>query len=349
MKAIDVASFQSGMNTGTVDADAVIVKFTQGLSYKNPYRVSQLVGALNAGKRGGAYHYASGAGTPEQEADFFISEIRPYLGKITLWLDWETGNTAGSRNTAYTQHWAWVSRFINRVKSTTGQECGLYYSASLHNIYKDKPVRKWVAQYPDYTPTGWKTNPWNEGAYTCDIRQYTSVGRISGYNGNVDLNKVYMTPADWDKMAGGGATNTTTNRRAKMEFLVHCKDAHWGYPAGAIIYINTAFGGVHLTEAGDVTFIKERYRKEYGQEMESLESSKDAPTIGRALNCTPMSRFAIPPIAYQSLVKAALDKIPFAKSKDYEKTVSEQIENSIKTTLATMTATSETTTTLNTK
>lgn len=59
----------------------------------------------------------------------------------------------------------------------------------------------WVAQYPDYVETGYQEHPWNEGKYNCLIRQYTSVGKLSGYNGNLDLNKAYISAASWHKLA----------------------------------------------------------------------------------------------------------------------------------------------------
>lgn len=59
----------------------------------------------------------------------------------------------------------------------------------------------WIAQYQDYTPTGYQETPWNEGAYACAIRQYSSVGQISGYNGNLDLDKFYGDADAWKAYA----------------------------------------------------------------------------------------------------------------------------------------------------
>ena len=59
----------------------------------------------------------------------------------------------------------------------------------------------WIAQYPDYVETGYQEHPWNEGAYNCLIRQYTSVGKLSGYSGSLDLNKAYISAASWRKLA----------------------------------------------------------------------------------------------------------------------------------------------------
>lgn len=64
----------------------------------------------------------------------------------------------------------------------------------------------WIAQYADMNQTGYQNTPWNEGKYTCAIRQYSSCGRLSGWNGNLDLDKFYGTKEDWNKYAGKGNT-----------------------------------------------------------------------------------------------------------------------------------------------
>lgn len=49
----------------------------------------------------------------------------------------------------------------------------------------------WIAQYADDSPTGYQDALWNEEAYTCAIRQYSSHGRLNGWNGDLDLDKFY--------------------------------------------------------------------------------------------------------------------------------------------------------------
>ena len=55
--------------------------------------------------------------------------------------------------------------------------------------------------------TGYQDSPWNEAAYNCAIRQYSSAGRLSGYNGALDLNKFYGDRATWNKYIAGGSGN----------------------------------------------------------------------------------------------------------------------------------------------
>lgn len=65
----------------------------------------------------------------------------------------------------------------------------------------------WMAQYADKKcVNGYKENPWTDdrgiGAFNViAIHQYTSTGRLTGYDGNLDLDIAYMTPASWDKYA----------------------------------------------------------------------------------------------------------------------------------------------------
>ena len=54
--------------------------------------------------------------------------------------------------------------------------------------------------------TGYQDKPWNEGAYSCAIRQYSSCGRLNGWGGNLDLDKFYGDKDAWNKYAGKGNT-----------------------------------------------------------------------------------------------------------------------------------------------
>lgn len=69
----------------------------------------------------------------------------------------------------------------------------------------------WIAQYANNNPTGYQEHPWNEGYYTCAIRQYSSCGRLAGYAGNLDLDIAYMDATAWRKYANpSGETKPVT-------------------------------------------------------------------------------------------------------------------------------------------
>lgn len=55
-----------------------------------------------------------------------------------------------------------------------------------------------------------QSRPWNYGKYGEAMRQYTSNGRINGYNGPLDLNYFRGTREQWDKYANPGKATKPT-------------------------------------------------------------------------------------------------------------------------------------------
>lgn len=194
MNGIDISSWQAGIRPSQVESDFVIIKATEGTNYINPYWREWADEVLDSGKLLGLYHYADGLDVVS-EADFFLDEVRDYIGKALLVLDWESGG-----NYSFGSHDGWTTPWLNYVMDETGSMPMLYLSASI--AHANSWPHKWIAQYPDYTPTYYQDHPWNEGAYECDIRQYSSVGRIPGYGGNLDINKAYITEDEWWALVG---------------------------------------------------------------------------------------------------------------------------------------------------
>lgn len=197
MRGIDIASWQAGLDPAAVDADFIIIKATEGVSYVNPFWRDWAERTLASGKRLGFYHYANG-GDVYAEARFFIETVKDYIGRAVLVLDWEEEN-----NARFWAHNQWTNPWLAYVRKQTGATPLLYLSASIMGVNDTGfPMWLWVAQYANENPTGYQEHPWNEGAYECAIRQYSSKGRIQGYSGNLDLNKAYITPEQWDEYAG---------------------------------------------------------------------------------------------------------------------------------------------------
>lgn len=199
LNGIDVSNWQAGINLSAVPADFVICKATQGTSYTSPDCVRQVEQAINEGKCVGVYHYISG-GNANAEIDFFINSIKNWIGKVMICLDWESNQNSAWGNEAY------LEQCIKRVIERTGVPPMVYASASVFpwNVCKKYNCGCWVAQYANNNPTGYQGTPWNEGAYGCAIRQYSSSGRLSGYGGNLDLNKFYGDEKAWDAYVTGG-------------------------------------------------------------------------------------------------------------------------------------------------
>lgn len=198
LNGIDVSSWQEGINIAAVPADFAIVKATQGTNYVSPVFRAQADATLNSGKLLGIYHYISG-GNWQAEAEYFVNAVKDYVGRAVLALDFESGDNSAYGDTAYLQ------RCAQTVYNLTGVHPLLYGSqrdyGRLAQVSKATNCGLWIAQYPNYERTGYQDTPWNEGAYDCAIRQYSSAGALPNYGGNLDLNKFYGDAAAWQAYA----------------------------------------------------------------------------------------------------------------------------------------------------
>ena len=206
LDGIDISNWQSGIDIKSVPADFVIVKATQGTSYVSPAFAAQASATVGAGKMLGLYHYVAG-GDAAAEAANFAKAAGPYVGRALLALDWESAQNKAWGDAAY------LDAVVAQVVAKTGVTPLVYVSrAYLPQVQDVASVRGcglWVAQYADNNPTGYQDKPWNEGAFACAIRQYSSSGRLNGYSGNLDLDKFYGDATAWSRYAGKASAATT--------------------------------------------------------------------------------------------------------------------------------------------
>ena len=203
MKGIDVSRyngwpFSNITATAYKESDFVIVKASQGSFYKyTDYFKKVADKVLKDKKLLGAYHYADGTDAIK-EADYFVSVVKPYLGKILLVLDWQTSQ-GGGKNYSW-ENTTYAKKFMDRVYEKTGIKCLLYTGmmgiSHCQNCY---PTYKlWFAAYPtnlnSWTVPSWpskyKTAPWP----SYDIWQFTSSA------GSLDRNTSKLTKSDWNKI-----------------------------------------------------------------------------------------------------------------------------------------------------
>lgn len=198
LNGIDISSWQSGINLAIVPCDFVVIKVTEGTGYVNPDYERAYSQAKAAGKCLGVYHYASGGNVPA-EAEHFLKNIGKRVGETMLALDWE-----GRSNPAFgAKDHEWVKAWCDYVAAKTRINPVVYVQQSMMDrLVNIGNYGLWVAQYANMEPTGYQENPWNEGAYPCVMRQYSSTGRLSGWNGNLDLNKFYGDRQAWNRYAG---------------------------------------------------------------------------------------------------------------------------------------------------
>lgn len=213
LNGIDISNWQAGINLAAVPADFVIAKATQGTGYVSPDCARQVEQARQVGKRFGVYHYVSG-GNAIAEANFFVDNCANWVGKGLFCIDWESDENSAWGDEGY------LEQLVAQVKARTGIPPLIYTSASRYAQVAPVANRQncglWIAQYANMNPTGYQDTPWNEGAYACVIRQYSSAGRLPGYGGDLDLNKFYGDGAVYDKYVtgGGNASNVAPSQPA---------------------------------------------------------------------------------------------------------------------------------------
>ncbi len=189
-------------------ADGVIVKATQGTGYVNPKCNHQWDLAGQLGKLRGLYHYAGG-GNPVAEAQFFINNIKNYVGQGVLILDWESYQNASWGNAN------WARQFVDEVHRLTGvwpliyvQESALWQVANCAN---DCGV--WVAKYASMNWNSW-TVP--NMAVSSGAFKFITGWQYTG--GDMDRSVWYLDADGWHKLAkGDGTVQPTTQPQPQQD------------------------------------------------------------------------------------------------------------------------------------
>ena len=214
MRGVDVSNWQCDIDTAALDADFVVAGTTWGIGGFNNMCLTngvnqaanyQLSRAADSGKSIGVYHYAMGRDA-NAEADFFIDNVRGYVGNAVLVLDWESQDNPQFGNGA------WVETWVRHVHARTQVWPIVYVQASALGqltSYVREHCGVWVAQYASMAVTGYQETPWLYGAYGEAMRQYTSNGYVSGYAGRLDLNYFRGERWQWDAYAHGDGANVS--------------------------------------------------------------------------------------------------------------------------------------------
>lgn len=214
MRGVDVSNWQCDIDTYTLDADFVVAGATWGVGGFNNMCLTngvnqaanyQLGRAVDSGKSIGVYHYAMGRDA-NTEADFFIDNVRGYVGNAVLVLDWESQDNPSFGDGA------WVETWVRRVHDRTQVWPIVYVQASaLGQLtqFVRAHCGVWIAQYASMNVTGYQERPWLYGAYGEAMRQYTSNGYVSGYAGRLDLNYFRGERWQWDAYAHGDGANVS--------------------------------------------------------------------------------------------------------------------------------------------
>ena len=205
LNGIDISNFQRGLDLSKIKTDFVIIKATEGTSLVMDTCDGFYQQAKSLGIPRGVYHFARPEyNTAEAEAEYFLNHIAGYVKDAILVLDYESPGCVDPN---------WALRWLNYVYNKTGVKPMIYMNDSTARGQNWKNVIAadyglWVAKYRDYdadynydmsnagtSPTGGK---WPFYA----MWQWTSVGRLDGYSGNLDCNIFYGTVDTWNAYAG---------------------------------------------------------------------------------------------------------------------------------------------------
>lgn len=210
LKGIDISHHQRGIDLGAIDTDFIICKATEGNGYTDEMCDTFYQKAKSLGKKLGVYHFARPdlGNNAEAEADWFVKETLGYHKEAILVLDWESGDLTNV---------SWAKAWLDRVYEKTGVKPIIYMSASVMSSADWSSVVNadygiWVANYGSNNGTAQESvfdrYPLKYWSFYA-LWQYTSVGRLNGYNGNLDLNYFSGDSSAWDKYAGGSPSHST--------------------------------------------------------------------------------------------------------------------------------------------
>lgn len=275
LNVIDISSYQAGLVPSRVPANAIIIKATEGTGYINPTFRAQANATLASGKKLGLYHFIHG-GNGVAQADYFVGQIKPYIGKAMLVLDFESTPGSNARSNAMV---AQGRAFLDRVVALTGVRPVVYTNTDFEQHLDWSAVVRanyglWIAQYnttaaiSGFRPHayGYKLIHWP----SLVMYQYHDNTRISGYAGGLDASIFYGDRSIWDKYANPSGKATAAPKSAPAKPAAKPTGSA---PIRAVqSWLNTAYGtklvvdgfnGVK-THAALVVGIQTELRRQFG-------------------------------------------------------------------------------------
>lgn len=228
LNGIDISGWQKGINLSAVPCDFVIVKATGGTKLVASTCDPQIQAAKKAGKLWGFYHFARekgyGASSGAAEAKWFVKNCKNYFSHGVPILDYEQDTAQLGVK--------WAKEFLDTVHDLTGIRPIIYMSLSVVRSHDWSSVAKdyglWVAAYANNNATGYKPallpscGAWGKNVA---LFQYSSHGRLRGFNGWLDLDIFYGDKTAWTKYAtnasvhSAAATKTPDKETAKAKEL----------------------------------------------------------------------------------------------------------------------------------
>lgn len=194
LRGLDISKWQS-VGTGDQAQDFVIIKATEGRGYVDSSCDAHYQRAKSQGKLLGVYHFARPdlGNSAQGEADWFVDNIKGYIGEAILVLDWEVCQSNVS----------WAKAFLDRVYERTGVRPLIYMSAYYVNSINWSPVSSanyglWIAGYPaKYDVPNPPAPADGELPYKVGSWPFAALWQYSSSKGKLDRDVAYMTKDGW--------------------------------------------------------------------------------------------------------------------------------------------------------
>lgn len=182
IKGIDISNHQPSVDFNALknSVQVVIMKATEGVTYKDPLLESHYQKAKEAGFPVGFYHFMSERTSPSGQAEAFYKAIKDKQYEILPCLDIETNN----QNRSSSQITDRCLEFLNKFKELSAIDCMIYTGGYFGRDNLDSRIKRykaWIAHYG-------VSSPMETGFSNVVGHQYTSSGNVHGISGNVDLN-----------------------------------------------------------------------------------------------------------------------------------------------------------------
>ena len=181
---VDVSEYQSpsaiNYDTFAKQVDHVIVR-TMDADYEDKVHKTHHKELQKRGVPTAAYAFVRGQNDTHMvnEATMFYNRNKD--NNVTMyWLDVETVSHPNMRHG--------ISVYINKLRELGAKKVGLYIAHHLYeqlNLDTSEADAVWIPHYGSGSATA-DSKP----NFPCDIHQYTEHGRLPGYSGNLDLNRL---------------------------------------------------------------------------------------------------------------------------------------------------------------
>lgn len=191
MKLIDLSYHNGNIDFKKVKADGiegVILRAGYGKNTVDKKFKTYIKDAISAGLHIGIYwfSYAYTVAQAEEEANFCLKTIKSYKEKIDLpvFFDWEYDSMSYASRYGREVITAMNKKFCEVIEKA-GYTAGVYFNEDYRKRFIDlDKLKGYATWYARYT---------NEKQTKYDIWQRASTGKVSGINGNVDMDVLNNT------------------------------------------------------------------------------------------------------------------------------------------------------------